>query len=147
MTAASAAGHGVAAETMIGHIDDFPHDTIKSVEIAGRTIGVVRSGDKVYAFANRCPHHGAPMCSGKITGTMLPADPDQYVYGLDGLVIRCPWHAYEFNLNSGESIGNIMKARLLVYQTEVRGDAVYCRLVRVPSPGGASSQYSSQPKP
>src|SRR5262245_31118057 len=125
-------GDRPAVEKMIGNVADFPLHQIVAVEVEGRKIGVVRTEEFVYAFANRCPHHGAPMCSGKVTGTMLPADPDQYVYGLDGLVVRCPWHAYEFNVKTGESVGNIIKARLPVYQTEVSGDEVYCRLTRAP---------------
>jgi nitrite reductase (NADH) small subunit len=118
------------AEHRIGRLDDFPPFQVATVEVAGRKIGVVRNGDIVYAFANRCPHHGAPMCAGKVSGTMLPSDPDQYHFALEGLVVKCPWHAYEFDLRSGESLGGVMSARLAMYHTEVRGGDVYCQLRR-----------------
>ena len=127
---AESAAKAAAGEYMIGRLDDFKQHQIVAVEVGGRTIGVVRNGTAVFAFANRCPHHGAPMCAGKIVGTMLPSDPDQYQFGLEGLVIRCPWHAYEFDLQTGESVGHTIASRLPLYQTEVRGGEVFCRLKR-----------------
>ena len=114
------------AEHFLGSLDSFPDRQIVPVSVKGRTIGVVRSGEGVFAFANRCPHHGAPMCSGRISGTMLPSDPDEFHFGLDGLVVKCPWHAYEFNVQSGEPIGGIMRARLPTFATVVRNNNVYC---------------------
>ena len=119
-------------EHRIGVVADFPQGEIIRLTIEGRTLGAVRSGDRVYVFANRCPHHGAPMCAGRVTGAMVPSGPDEYQFGLDGLVIRCPWHAYEFNLENGESIGNIIQTRLRVYPTEIRDNVVFCHLSRAP---------------
>ena len=120
-----------SAEYRIGRLDDFKHHEVTAVEVAGRTIGVVRKDNAIYAFANRCPHHGAPMCAGKVVGTMMPSKPDEYEFSYDGLIIRCPWHAYEFNLENGESVGHTISSRLVVYPTEVRGGEVFCRLKRV----------------
>jgi nitrite reductase/ring-hydroxylating ferredoxin subunit len=117
-------------EHQIGRLADFPPHKVATVEVGGRKIGVLRKGDAVYAFANRCPHQGGPMCSAHVAGTMFPSEPDEYNFGLDGLVVKCPWHAYEFDVQTGESMGGIIKSRLLVYQTEVRGEAVFCRLTR-----------------
>jgi nitrite reductase/ring-hydroxylating ferredoxin subunit len=115
-------------EHRIGQLSDFPEHKIVTVEIEGRKIGVVRSGEAVHAFANRCPHHGAPMCAGRISGTMLPSKPDEYNFALDGLIVKCPWHAYEFNVETGDSLGGIMRARLPIYHTEVRQGEVFCTL-------------------
>lgn len=115
-------------EHLIGTIGDFPERQIVTVEINGRKIGVVRKGDNVFAFANRCPHHGAPMCAGKVSGTMFPSDPDEFHYGLDGLVVKCPWHAYEFDVRTGEAMGGILKSRLPTFVAQVQGDQVYCRM-------------------
>jgi hypothetical protein len=71
------------------------------------------------------------MCYGLIGGTMLPSEPDAYVYGRDGTVLRCPWHAYEFDVRTGESIGGAVKGRVPVFETWVRDGDVFCRLKRV----------------
>ena len=133
MLADSAVLRTDAPEHHIGRLEDFKPRQIATVIVDGRKIGVLRKDNSVYAFANRCPHHGAPMCSGSVSGTMFPSNPDEYNFGLDGLVVKCPWHAYEFNVQTGESIGAIIQSRLIVYHTEVRDGEVFCRLVRAVS--------------
>jgi nitrite reductase (NADH) small subunit len=118
-------------EHHLGRLERFPQHKVVPVKIDTRTIGVLRKDDAIYAFSNRCPHHGGPMCASQVSGTMFPSQPDEYHFGLDGLVIKCPWHAYEFNVQTGESLGGVIQARLPVYQTDVRAGEVYCRLVRV----------------
>jgi nitrite reductase (NADH) small subunit len=116
---------GKSAEHNIGRLADFPAHKVVPVDVAGRTIGVLRKDEKVYAFSNRCPHQGAPMSFARATGTMLPSEPDEYDFDLDGLIVKCPWHAYEFNVETGESVCKIIRARLPVYRTEIRDSEVY----------------------
>jgi nitrite reductase (NADH) small subunit len=116
---------GKAPEHRIGRLADFPAHKVVPVEVAGRTIGVLRADDKVFAFSNRCPHQGAPMSLARAAGTMLPSEPDEYDFGLDGLIVKCPWHAYEFNVETGESVCKIMRARLPVYRTDIRDNEVF----------------------
>lgn len=76
------------------------------------------------------------MCHGLVGGTMLPSEPDEYVYGREGMVIRCPWHAYEFDLETGESVGGAVPGRVAVFETVIRNGDVFCSLRRV-EPGRA----------
>lgn len=115
----------------VAHVQEFALNKPRSVEIEGRTITLVRTEAGIFSFGSSCPHQGAPLCSGSIQGTMLPSDPDEYVYGHDGQVIRCPWHAYEFSLRTGESIAGAVKGRLPVYRVDVRDDVVYASLIRI----------------
>jgi nitrite reductase/ring-hydroxylating ferredoxin subunit len=109
----------------IGQIGDFPDHKVVPADVNGRTVGILRRGDEIYAFGNRCPHQGAPMCRGQAAGTMLPSEPDEYDFAMDGLIVKCPWHAYEFNVKTGESVCGIIRARLPVYQTEIRDQDVF----------------------
>jgi nitrite reductase/ring-hydroxylating ferredoxin subunit len=118
-------------EVCLGPLKDLPLGVIRTVEIAGLRIGVVRAASGVYAFGDRCPHQGGPICAGRIAGTMLPSGRDEYIYGYDGLVVQCPWHAYEFYVQSGESVGGVVPGRLPVYETEIRDGDVYCQPVRI----------------
>jgi nitrite reductase/ring-hydroxylating ferredoxin subunit len=117
-------------EHHIGPLDALPLGQVHRVELAGRPVGIIRTTAGVFAIGNKCPHQGGPMCAGFVTGTMLPSQPDEYVYGEDGLVIRCPWHAYEFRIDTGESVGQVVRGRVPTYQVEVRDGEVYCRLAR-----------------
>jgi nitrite reductase (NADH) small subunit len=82
-------------------IGELPPGSRRIVEIDGRSIGVFNVGGSLYAIRNLCPHKGAPLCQGTIGGTMLPSDPHTYVYGLDDRLLRCPWHGWEFDLETG----------------------------------------------
>jgi nitrite reductase (NADH) small subunit len=88
----------------VGREDDFPLDTFRIFELAGRSIGVAHTTAGWYAIRNRCPHQGAPLCQGMVTGTMLPGGPDERRYGLKGRVLRCPWHGWEYDLEDGRSL-------------------------------------------
>ena len=77
----------------------------KLVEIGRRSIGIFNVGGALHAIKNRCPHQGAELCRGILGGTMLPSEKrGEYRYGLDGRVLRCPWHFWEFDVTTGEVI-------------------------------------------
>lgn len=125
-------------EHLVARLEELPLHRIHRVEIEGRPIGIIRTRTSVHAIGNSCPHQGGPMCFGKVTGTMLPSAPDEYVYGRDGLVVQCPWHAYEFDLETGESIGGVLAGRVPVFEAIVRDGDVYCVLRRVTKRGRQS---------
>jgi len=74
------------------------------VRVDGREICVVNVDGRLYAFRTVCPHQGGPLCKGTISGTMLPAAPHEYVYGLESRIVRCPWHGWEFDLADGTAL-------------------------------------------
>jgi nitrite reductase/ring-hydroxylating ferredoxin subunit len=74
------------------------------VDVDGVEIAVVNVEGNLYAFRNTCPHQGASMIFGPITGTMLPSEPQKYQYGCDNEIVRCPLHGWEFEMKSGKSI-------------------------------------------
>jgi nitrite reductase/ring-hydroxylating ferredoxin subunit len=61
---------------------------------AGRFHGfVVRRGDAVYGYVDRCPHAGLPLAQ-----TL-----DQYL-AADGALIQCSWHGALFEPDSGRCV-------------------------------------------
>jgi nitrite reductase/ring-hydroxylating ferredoxin subunit len=89
-----------------GAVDDFPVGEFRRVDIPGKDIYVLRRPDGgFYAIKNTCPHHGAPICLGRVDGTYLPTAPgEELEFGLDYRVIRCPHHAYEYDLETGKAL-------------------------------------------
>lgn len=82
-------------------------------------IGVFRVGDAFYAVRNYCPHEGAELCRGPLTGTNLPVDRSgELEWGAEGFVLRCPWHAWEFDIRTGQSF-TATKMRVKTYRVEV----------------------------
>ena len=67
-------------------------------------IGVFNVGGEIRAYRNACPHAGAPVCTGGVSGTSLPSTVYEYLYGREGSILRCPWHGWEFDLRTGEHV-------------------------------------------
>jgi nitrite reductase (NADH) small subunit len=109
----------------LGKIEDFPDRKITIREVDGTSVGIFRDGEDFSAMLNICPHRAAPVCQGLIGGTMLPSGPGEFVYGMDGLVLRCPWHGWEFDVRNGESVGPVDKRNLTMLAIEVEQGDVY----------------------
>lgn len=99
--------------------DEIPEGGHAVVQIEGREIGIYRVNGEFYAIHNYCPHQGAPICAGFVSGTTLPSDVYDYEYGRAGEIIRCPWHGWEFDLRSGKSLFSD-RIRVKKYQVQVQ---------------------------
>ena len=111
---------------MVGGIDDFPVGEFKILDVKGREIGVYRTTDgRWFAARNLCPHRGAPLCRGSVGATMLPSDPMEFIVGMDQEVVRCPWHALEFDLKTGESLFTDSTLRIGVHNVVVQDGNVW----------------------
>ena len=112
-------------EHEVGAVDEVRREGCRVVEIDGRRIGVISAGDSFYAVHDRCPHMGAEMCAGTVSGTFVAASPHELVYGLHHRVLRCPWHGWEFDLDTGRSLLEPKRVGLKMYEVIVRDDTVY----------------------
>lgn len=84
--------------------DDLAPGERKIVDVDGKSVGVFNVGGRFYALLNYCPHNGGALCRGPVTGTALPTDKYEYVYGREGAILRCAWHGWEFDIATGESL-------------------------------------------
>jgi 3-phenylpropionate/trans-cinnamate dioxygenase ferredoxin subunit len=106
-------------------VDELPPGTRRTVTVDGRSIAVFNVAGLLYAVRNVCPHQGAELCRGTVGGTMIPSDPYVYEYGLDGRVLRCPWHGWEFDLATGEKLFDpASRARVRTYEARVEDGVV-----------------------
>lgn len=108
---------------MVGSIDEFPPGHSRVLELGATSIGIYNIAGAVHAVLNRCPHRGAPICNGVQAGTMLPSPPGEVRYGANGKILRCPWHGWEFDIESGSSVVGI-GGRLHKYRAGVEGNDV-----------------------
>lgn len=88
---------------VISHIDDFPPNTRKVVEVSGRSVVIFRVEDEFYALLNRCPHEGAELCKGRLGALVVSDGPGDYNLAQDNQFLRCPWHGWEFDIKTGQS--------------------------------------------
>lgn len=67
--------------------DEIPPGSCKTVEVDGKTVVVYNVDGNFYATTNTCAHQGGPLGDGL----------------LNGKHITCPWHAWEFDVTTGEA--------------------------------------------
>ena len=103
--------------------DELPPGTRRIVTVGARSIGVFNVGGRYYALRNVCPHQGAPLCRGPLTGTTLPGPPGSYRYAREGEILRCPWHGWEFDVTNGRSVFNPHAVRVRRYAIAVEAPA------------------------
>lgn len=99
--------------------EELPPGERRIVEVSGKSIGVFNIDGSYHAIRNVCPHQMAPLCLGRLSGTTLPSEPGEFNYGLEGRVIRCPWHGWEFDVTTGRSVFNPHKMRVKHYEVTV----------------------------
>ena len=104
----------------LGAIDDFADGQARRVEFGMRGLVVVRRGTTFHVLRDICPHQGARLSDGRVTGTALECPPGaDIVLGRDGEILSCPWHGWEFDVFSGCSLVEPDRVRVRAYQTAV----------------------------
>ncbi len=90
--------HATPAGVPLGPLDLIADGTARAFVLqmkAGRFHGfVVRRGDGVHGYVDRCPHAGLPLAQ-----TL-----DDYLT-LDGGLIACSWHSALFAIDTGACVG------------------------------------------
>ena len=113
-------------EHKVGQVSDIPEEGGLSIDIAGRPIGVFKVGHKIYAIKNLCPHKRAPLARGTVEGTMLPTPcAGEYRFGMEGQVLKCPWHGWEFDIETGNCLVGVSDSRVKTYPVSIREGDVY----------------------
>lgn len=103
---------------------DVPNGAAKIVEVKSRSIGIFNVKGDYHALLNVCPHRGAALCEGPVSGTTCQTDGRDFIYGRDEEIVRCAWHGWEFDIRSGEFLVN-PRIRARTYPVSVEDDAIY----------------------
>lgn len=99
-------------------VADLPPGSRTIVEVDGKEIGVFNLDGEFHALRNVCPHQLAPLCEGQLTGEVTAPAVGEYELTRQGEVVRCPWHGWQFDLKTGESVFN-PHVRTNTYDVEV----------------------------
>jgi nitrite reductase (NADH) small subunit len=79
----------------------------KEFTVGDKMFCVANEHGEIAAMDNVCPHRGGPLGQGMIEG---------------GKII-CPWHAWAFDLKTGEA-AHASQARVDIYEIKIDGDDV-----------------------
>lgn len=115
-------------EVSLGPVADLTVDRPTPVEVRGREYAVLRAADRVFVVRGRCPHQLAPLRAGTV-GPLLAGSAEGGVT-LDPCrrVLACPWHGWEFDVETGESAWGDRRWRLRPVEAEVRDGIAYVTL-------------------
>ncbi len=92
-------------------LDDIPQGGIATANVGGENVILSRQEAVVSCFQNACAHLGLELDGGEI---------------VDG-IITCPWHAFQYDLASGECL-TAPEVALQSHAVRVIGDRVEVRL-------------------
>ena len=117
---------------LAGPSGSIPDNGRLVVDIGDRTIGIFRVAGKLHAYENTCPHMGGPVCQGLIIPAVREVLNDRQVstgYRFDESEMRivCPWHGYEFTIETGSHPAK-HSIRLTPVGVEEEGGEVYVTL-------------------
>jgi nitrite reductase/ring-hydroxylating ferredoxin subunit len=101
---------------------------VRMLDVGGHRVGLYRVGESLHALADRCPHRGAPLCSGRIA-TPIEVHDGALALGNRRSIVRCPWHKWEFEIATGRCLVD-EKLRVRTYDVRIDGDDVVVSLDR-----------------
>ena len=90
--------------TRVARQDEIPPGEGKSFVVAGKTIAVFNVGGSFHAIDGVCPHKKGPLAEGP----------------LEGRIVTCPWHGWEFDVTSGQ-LQHDEKIRLACFKLHLEG--------------------------
>lgn len=69
----------------VSSLVDLAPGQARTVDLNGKAVALYNVGGTIYATSNTCAHRGGPLGEGS----------------LDGGVITCPWHAFQYDVVTG----------------------------------------------
>lgn len=107
----------------MGRVDEIPPGEKRIVPVGRNGVGVFNVKGRFYALNNICPHAGAPLCFGDVTGTTEARGPYEPEWVREGEILRCPWHAWEIDITSGRTLTEPHRT-VRTYEVVVEDDVV-----------------------
>jgi 3-phenylpropionate/trans-cinnamate dioxygenase ferredoxin component len=102
----------MAKSVKVGSPNDLKPGECKTVSANGTEVALYNVGGTYYATSNTCPHRGGPMGEGS----------------LDGDVITCPWHGFQYKLPQGNCVAPNPALKVDAYKVSVQGGELFVEL-------------------
>lgn len=120
----TASGQASAERHVVCGREDLSPGEMREFTVGKRRLAVMRLGDGSYrATSNTCPHEGARLSGGKVEKMWTADEIGQYRCS-ERTVIVCPWHNFEFDVDTGRAYAP-GRLRVKVYRTSLEnGDLV-----------------------
>ncbi len=87
---------------------EIPAGKIAEVQVGGKPVALANVAGKYCAINGLCLHQGGPLGEGE----------------LEGQIVTCPWHGWQFDVTTGKVAPN-QAMGVETYRVEVRGDEIF----------------------
>jgi nitrite reductase/ring-hydroxylating ferredoxin subunit len=91
----------------VASVVDVPPGAGKVVHAGGKALALFNVDGTFYALDNTCLHRGGPVGEGD----------------LDGVVVTCPWHGFQYDVTTGKNVFD-PEVGLQTFPVRVAGDDV-----------------------
>ena len=88
-------------------LPDIAVGSCRMVNVAGRDLALFNVGGEIFCLDNTCLHRGGPLGEGY----------------LEGEVITCPWHGWQYNVRTGELLMD-PSVKIPSYAVQVDGSEI-----------------------
>lgn len=128
---------------VVCRVSELPPGERILVPVGKFGVGVFNVNGTFRALTNYCPHEGGPLCIGPVRGVTKVDESEigGVAWTRDGEVVKCPWHAWEFDIASGTTLTKPERS-IRTYPVEVIDDMVVLRLRSRPSRTGEQRRAS-----
>ena len=92
----------------VANTNDLRPGEGKIVEVDGNEVALFNVNGEFFAINNTCPHRGGPLGEGM----------------LEGNVVTCPHHGWQFDVKSGQN-ANMPGPNVSCYKVKVEGNDVF----------------------
>lgn len=84
-------------------LEELPENGNIAIEVKRRSVLLCRSGNNIFAVANRCSHQAKPLEGGRVRDNC----------------ITCPMHGERFDLETGKPQGKLTRVPVAVYPVRI----------------------------
>jgi nitrite reductase/ring-hydroxylating ferredoxin subunit len=108
-------------------LEEIPPGTVRGYRTGNRRIAVARLDDRTFrVVADTCPHQAARLSLGSIERMWVSDTPGTMEQSKYRNVLLCPWHGFEFDLETGGDpcVPGRPDLKLKTYRVEVEDGEV-----------------------
>ncbi|HVR70017.1 MAG TPA: Rieske 2Fe-2S domain-containing protein [Vicinamibacteria bacterium] len=93
-------------------VGDLVPGACMEVAVDGKALALCNVDGRFYALGNSCLHRGGPLGQGMLEGT----------------VVMCPWHAWSWDVTTGENTANAT-LKMPCYEVKVQDGQVFVKVI------------------
>jgi nitrite reductase/ring-hydroxylating ferredoxin subunit len=108
----------------VAPVSELTPGQVTVVPYGNSGIAVFNVRGRYFALANSCPHMGAPLSAGVVSGTTRLGPDCNVEWIRDDEILTCPWHRWEIELSTGRTLVEPIQ-RIPTYPVTVESEEIF----------------------